>query len=86
MRKYTVILFVLFLGVGSACRKIDSKPKYFFDPVSETCVAVIRDYGSPPRVPVAWPVPCPKVKDKLDPLSQEQVEAMLKRIPPENPR
>ena len=56
---------------------------YLFDSLSETCVAV-RYEGS--RVGYAWPVSCAKVKDKLDPAAQVQVNAMLKTLPAECPR
>lgn len=60
---------------------------YRFDPFSETCVAVKEEFGAGfGWYKYSWPVPCAKVKDKLDPSVRGQVEDMLKKLPAECPR
>ncbi len=54
---------------------------YRFDPVSETCVAIHGEGWNGGTY--SWPVPCARVKDKLDPSVRQQVEAMLKKLPVE---
>lgn len=92
MSKIFAIGFFFLVCIGSACtNQADRQEKlskgervnYLFDPISETC-AVVRNTGH--NDAVAWPVPCAKVKDKLDPSVRWHVEAMLKKLPAECPR